>query len=251
MQIDAAQQNAHTPPMSDVDEKRAQLRRKQLRQFIDARDLKIRAWCREAGLKSDGTVRNFLAGVTKSMTQETVAKLAAAEGVTPDQIFPPDDVKVDIHRSNFPKEGVATKNHQPLDFLPGRPTGPRDLPILGHTKAGETGFFIDQGQTWGFAMRPESLRGVDGAYAVRVHDDSMSPRYEPGEVLLVDPYRQAKPDDHVVIQLTDGQAFIKRLVRRGGGIVACAQLNPKKNIEYKQAQIKAIHLVVGVDYLER
>ena len=100
-------------------------------------------------------------------------------------------------------------------------------------------------------MRPETLRGVAEAYAVRVHDESMSPRYEPGTVLLVDPFRQPKSGDNVVIQLTDGQAFVKVLVRRAAGIVACAQFNPKKTIEYKQSKVKSLHLVVGVDYLER
>lgn len=169
----------------------------------------------------------------------------------PQLYSPPPNAAVDIHMEADTKQLVGTRNSPALSFLPGRPTGPRDLPILGHTKAGETGFFIDQGQTWGFAMRPESLRGVDGAYAVRVHDDSMSPRYEQGEVLLVDPFRQPRPGDHVVIQLVDDQAFIKRLVRRGGGLVVCSQLNPKKEVEWKQAKVKAIHLVVGVDYLER
>ena len=60
-----------------------------------------------------------------------------------------------------------------------------------------------------------------------------------------------KPGDNVIIQLTDGQAFVKVLTRRAAGIVACGQFNPKKTIEYKQSKVKSVHLVVGVDYLER
>lgn len=88
MQIDGAQQNADNWSMSDVDKIRAEQRRQQLRKFIAKKGLKLRAWARDADLKSDGTIRNFLDGNTKSMTQETVSKLAHAAGVPVSEIFP-------------------------------------------------------------------------------------------------------------------------------------------------------------------
>jgi phage repressor protein C with HTH and peptisase S24 domain len=245
--------------MADMDDRTAEKRRDQLRRFMAAHQLKARPWALAAGLKSDGTIRNFLKGITRTLTQHTVERLARAAKVPVSTIFPDallgEDgapTAADPHTNAGGKGTVASRNGTALSFLPDRrPTLARDLPIRGHTKAGKEGFFIDQGETWGFAMRPETLRGVAEAYAVRVHDESMSPRYEPGTVLLVDPFRQPKPGDNVVIQLSDGQAFVKVLVRRGGGIVACSQFNPKKTIEYKQARVASIHLVVGVDYLER
>lgn len=221
----------------------------------------LREWREQRGLTQDQFAslvdidRSAISKMEKGLKpimENRLEAFAKALRITIAELYsPPPNATVDIPRQENAKQSVVGRSTPTLSFLPGRPTGPRDLPILGHTKAGETGFFIDQGQTWGFAMRPENLRGVDGAYAVRVHDDSMSPRYEPGEVLQVDPYRQAKPGDHVIIQLTDDQAFIKRLVRRGGGVVVCVQLNPKKEVEYKQSAVKSVHLVVGVDYLER
>jgi SOS-response transcriptional repressor LexA len=244
--------------MADIEDKTAEKRRDQLRRFMAAHELKARPWALAAGLKSDGTIRNFLKGITGTLTQATVERLARAAKVPVSAIFPDalaadgGGAMVDIHSNVNTKGLVATRKSGAVSFLPDRhPTLARDLPIRGHTKAGKEGFFIDQGETWGFAMRPETLRGVAEAYAVRVHDESMSPRYEPGTVLLVDPFRQAKPGDNVIIQLSDGQAFVKVLLRRGGGVVACSQFNPKKTIEYKQAKVKSIHLVVGVDYLER
>ncbi len=231
--------------MAEIDDKAAEKRRKQLRAFMDQAGLKARPWAIAAGLKSDGTIRNFLKGITRTLTQNTAERLARAAGVSVATIFP------DSH-ADSPLPEVAAPGGPALSFLGDRrPTLSRDLPIRGHTKAGKEGFFIDQGETWGFAMRPETLRGVAEAYAVRVHDESMSPRYEPGTVLLVDPFRAPKPGDNVIIQLSDGQAFVKVLTRRAGGIVACSQFNPKKTLEYKQAKVKSLHLVVGVDYLER
>jgi SOS-response transcriptional repressor LexA len=244
--------------MADIEDKTAEKRRDQLRRFMAAHELKARPWALAAGLKSDGTIRNFLKGITGTLTQATVERLARAAKVPVSAIFPDalaadgSVAMADIHNNVNTKGLVATRKSGAVSFLPDRhPTLARDLPIRGHTKAGKEGFFIDQGETWGFAMRPETLRGVAEAYAVRVHDESMSPRYEPGTVLLVDPFRQAKPGDNVIIQLSDGQAFVKVLLRRGGGVVACSQFNPKKTIEYKQTKVKSIHLVVGVDYLER
>ncbi len=230
--------------MAEIDDKAAEKRRKQLRAFMDQAGLKARPWAIAAGLKSDGTIRNFLKGITRTLTQNTAERLARAAGVSVATIFP------DTHTDSAAAPEAAAA--PTLSFMPDRrPTLSRDLPIRGHTKAGKEGFFIDQGETWGFAMRPETLRGVAEAYAVRVHDESMSPRFEPGTVLLVDPFRAPKPGDNVIIQLADGQAFVKVLTRRAGGIVACSQFNPKKTLEYKQAKVKSLHLVVGVDYLER
>lgn len=180
---------------------------------------------------------------TKGIEERRVMALAGVDPAQP---------SVD-HTRNASAEGlVATPNRPSLEFLPGaRPTLTRDLPIRGHTKAGETGFFFDQGEARGFAMRPESLRGVDQAYAVRVHDDCMVPRYKPGTVLQIDPFRHAAPGDNVVIQLNDGQCFVKELVRRAGGLVECRQFNPDIKVSWKQAEVRSVHLVVGVDYLER
>ena len=99
-------------------------------------------------------------------------------------------------------------------------------------------------------MRPEPLRDVNDAYAVRVHDESMAPALEPGYLIYVDPTRPVKPGDTVVIQLKDGQAFIKRLVRRTEKALICKQFNPAGDIKYDPAKIKAVHLVVQLSMVD-
>lgn len=242
--------------MAEIEDKAAQLRRRQLRAFMDAHALKARPWAIAAGLKSDGTIRNFLKGLTGSLTHSTVERLARAAKVPVSAIFPDAPLENADAPGSTGDASAALSAAAALNFIPNAhpsniQVGGRDLPVRGHSKAGQEGFFLGQGETWGYAARPESLRGVAEAYAVRVHDESMSPRYEPGTVLLVDPFRQPKPGDNVIVQLTDGQAFVKVLQRRAAGLVVCLQFNPKKTIEYKQARVKALHLVVGVDYLER
>lgn len=158
----------------------------------------------------------------------------------------------DNHNPKDTRKELATPPIPNATLLPGsRPPPARDLPIRGHTKGGKTGFFLDQGSLWGFAMRPETLRDIAEAYAVRVDDDSMAERFVHGNVLQVDPFRPVRPGDNVVLQLSDGQCFIKILVRRTEKAVICRQLNPAENIEFKASDVDKIHLVVGVDYLER
>lgn len=57
-----------------------------LRRFMRARDLKVLPWATRAGIR-ESTLRNFLAGRTDSLTQRTLAKLAAAERVSAAQML--------------------------------------------------------------------------------------------------------------------------------------------------------------------
>lgn len=145
------------------------------------------------------------------------------------------------------KQPFASETSGRVSFVPGGERlfqGPEDLPILGHVKAGESGFFIDQGEVQGMTTRLKALEGVVGAYAVRVNDDSMFPAYEPDDLVQVNPHLRPMPGQNVVIQLVTGEALIKRLVRRTDKEVRCEQWNPKKEISYDPKQIRAIHRIV-------
>lgn len=136
---------------------------------------------------------------------------------------------------------VKSLHDLPEDLV--RP-GKKNLPILGHAKGGEEGFFMDQGRIHGYTERPGILEGVTDAYAVRVHDESMHPVLKHGFLVWVDPHRPAAPGDEVVIQLKDGQAFIKTLVRRTAAKIKCKQYNPERDVDYP-SDGSTLHLIVG------
>lgn len=121
---------------------------------------------------------------------------------------------------------------------------PRKIPIRGYAKGGQKGFFFDNGSPIGMAPAPPQLQDVNGAYAVFVHDDSMEPRYFSGELAYVNPHKPVRPGDHVVIEMTDGQAFVKRLERRTQKTLTCKQYNPPKMLEYEASRVKSVHRVV-------
>ncbi len=187
----------------------------------------------------------------RKLTQEWMRIIGQALEVDPALLLPNHGLNMTSQR---PTDGDGPSGNQPaLGFLPRGHlgfAGPRDLPILGHAKAGELGFFLGNGERQGVTVRPESLRDVAFAYAARVHDESMKPALKPGHLLYVDPTRPVKPGDLVVIQLHDGQAFIKELVRRTDKAVICAQYNPAIELKYPPAKIKAVHLVVQASFVD-
>jgi phage repressor protein C with HTH and peptisase S24 domain len=193
----------------------------------------------------------------RRLTVDWMTRVADALGVAAENLLPRTAVFSQAPSMPPSGESPAKSTHakvasasklQPLTFASGALSvmaGPKDLPILGYVKAGTDGFFIVNGEVQGYAVRPDILQGVKDAYAVYVHDKSMFPAFEPGHLAWVDPLRPVKPGDAVVIQLADGQAFIKRLKRRTEKTVICEQWNPAGELRYDTAQVKSIHLVVG------
>lgn len=237
-------------PMAGVNEKLAQQKREQLQRFISAKKLKVKPWAKAAGV-SNGAVRNFLAGRSKTLTQATVDALAVAAGAEPSAIFPPLDNATKPQRENGPVDNklrmVEVETTGRVEYAketPGIGSYPRTLKILGHAKAGMEGFFLDQGETQGMAPRIPALQGVKDAFAVYIRDDSMSPAFEADDIVFIHPGLRVEPPMNVVIELTDGQAFIKRLVRRTTKAVICKQWNPAKEVRYDPKLIKAVYRIL-------
>lgn len=121
----------------------------------------------------------------------------------------------------------------------------RDVPILGHAKAGIEGFFLDNGEILGMAYRHPGQVGVKGAFAVYVRDESMIPAFKPGRVAWVHPSRPCTLGDDVLIELVDGQAFIKEYKRKTAEHLICRQWNPEKDVRFDIKKIKHIYLILG------
>lgn len=183
-----------------------------------------------------------LANIFKGVPTEEILALAGIEPV-----HAPDPKGL---QGENDKTFVASQNNKALTFAGEIKLGPKDLPILGYVKAGAEGVFIDNGEVQGVTNRPDSLMGVSSAYAVRVHEGSMIPALQPGWLVHVDPYRPCRPGDLVVVQMKDGAAYLKFLVRRTEKHIICRQLNPEGEVRYETAHWRATHRVVGAKFLE-
>lgn len=192
--------------------------------------------------RSKTYLQDFIDGSPRNLRHEDRITLARKLGCSPDEL------KVASRSAKRPERDIAESPNGRVTFKAedrGVGTWPRDLKIIGHVKAGVDGFFLDQGEFHGMAHRPPALRDVPNAFAVYVHDDSMSPAFEPGMVLWVHPTKPVKPGDNVIIELDDGQAFVKRLVRRTASEVICRQHEPKKDLKYPAKKVARLLYVVG------
>ncbi len=122
----------------------------------------------------------------------------------------------------------------------------KDLPILGEARGGEDGLFFDNGaSSKALNYRPPDLIGVEDAYGVYVNGDSMRPRFKHGELVYVNPSKPVSAGDDVVIQLDDGQGFIKELVRMTDRALICRQYGPDEvEFCFPRERVRSIHLIV-------
>lgn len=97
----------------------------------------------------------------------------------------------------------------------------------------------------GAVPRHPNQNNVRGAFALRVSDESMVPRYEPGEIVYVAPNQWPAREQDCVVVTDEGYGYLKRFVRRAEGAVTVHQLNPSKDLVFKMEDVSAMHAVVG------
>ena len=81
-------------------------------------------------------------------------------------------------------------------------------------------------------------------FAVRIANDLMSPRFEPGETAYIARIMPRRYDD-CLIERTDGTAVVCRYTMQKDGMVFCEQLNPETELRFPAKDVIAVHKVVG------
>lgn len=146
-----------------------------------------------------------------------------------------------------PANEVAVTNKIPVQT---RSDMPSDVPVKGIAVGGADADFYLNGEIVDYIRRPIGIRNARDVYVIYVIGDSMSPRFEPGEIVYINPARLPVPGDYVVVQLqpeSDGEpirAFIKRLKKRGPPTLVLEQFNPEKTISIDSKKVLAMHRVV-------
>lgn len=125
----------------------------------------------------------------------------------------------------------------------------RDVEELGHAVGGSEGDFSLNGEVIGRVPRPRALIGRD-IFAVRVRNDSMTPRFKEGELVYVDRHREPVAGEDAIIEMHPeeehhaGPAFIKELVSKNMQTVVVMQHNPRKNITFQRREVKRLYRVI-------
>jgi phage repressor protein C with HTH and peptisase S24 domain len=131
---------------------------------------------------------------------------------------------------------------------------PENVAVRGVVRGGQGGSFeLNIGEPIEYVRRPLSLIGKGEIYALHVESDSMAPRYEPGEIIVVWAQRPALIGRDVVVQIRppqDGEnprAYLKRLIRRNDKDLILEQFNPRKTMSLKMKDVLSVHMVLTRD----
>ena len=180
---------------------------------------------------SEGTLRKLELRPQGGMTATTVAKLAAALGVSPGDLMA---VDAPLPRASRPNRADSEEND--------------DLPLLGSAAGAAVAAFILATEPIDWLPRPPSLKHVKGAYAVYVENDSMAPMHMRGDLRIIDPNKPARTGDTVIVQTVDEngerQAWIKLLEKQTDGWLVCKQLNPAAEVRYRRDRVVSLHRVL-------
>jgi phage repressor protein C with HTH and peptisase S24 domain len=135
------------------------------------------------------------------------------------------------------------------DISAPKPPKHRMLPVYGAAQGG-VGFDItDVRESIDSIEAPPYLQNSVDAYAVYVAGNSMSPRFNAGEVVFVHPGKPFKANDSVIVQFVNDKAdhaIIKTYKKMDEKKIFLSQFNPVKTITFQRSQVKCIHKIIGI-----
>lgn len=128
------------------------------------------------------------------------------------------------------------------------------IPLYGNARGGPDGQFEMQGEPLDRIQAPPILDKVGEAYAVRVVDDSMSPKYEHGQTVYINPNIIPRRSHYVIAQVkreADNvvEAFVKRFVKWTWDELVLEQFNPEKQLTFPHGRVVSVHVIVHADEL--
>jgi phage repressor protein C with HTH and peptisase S24 domain/DNA-binding transcriptional regulator YdaS (Cro superfamily) len=124
---------------------------------------------------------------------------------------------------------------------------PDRIPIRSGARGGsDQEMFLEDGPI-GYTPRPANLNGVRSAYAIYMVGDSMEPRYEPGWLLHVNPFKPPIRGRDVVVYKEGQAVLIKQFIGWEGDTLVLRQMNPPATLKIPRDQVRECHLVVGSD----
>lgn len=182
------------------------------------------------------TVQRWEAG-TRNVSLKWLEKLASFYKIPVSDLVATQDI--------FYKDSVNNSLQPKVERVLPTQFGPDMIPILGHANASSSAIMLNYEEPIGEAPRHPKLAGVKNAYYVEVYDESMSPRYYPRELAAVNGNRSPLPKEDCVIQLNNGEVYIKQFIKTTDKKIICHQLNPSQSWDCLIGEVKAIHAVVG------
>ncbi len=137
-------------------------------------------------------------------------------------------------------------NVRPAPSVRGAASGARDVPVLGTASCSVQGAMqLQSDSPIEFVSRPVGVATMAQLYAIYVTGDSMSPRFEHGDLVYVAP-RPTRRGDYVVVQATDASgnriAYLKRYIgKTANDAIELEQFNPARKFTVPASDVISIH----------
>jgi len=212
-----------------------------LREFRDLAGLSMQALADRVGTTAPQI--NKLEKGERRLTLDWMTRLATALGIEPKDLLPPVGR---VLPGAMQDRRLAESDGAPGPMVPMR--DPRDLiPVRSAARGGDDQeMFLADGPI-DYIARPHSLLHVRDAYSIYMIGDSMTPRFRPGQLLHINPYKPPQPGTGVVVTKTDNVVLIKEFVRRSDTMLYLKQYYPTAELKYPLNEIRDVHIVVGLD----
>lgn len=179
-----------------------QISRENMKEFMKQRGLKMKPWAEKAGI-TEGTLRNYLNGNTRSLTVEVLAKLASAADT---------NIELDGSRFIFRDSQIELSNDNVEQGMQS------EIPVLGYLGAGdEINLIFDDFAPGDGMYTVKTPPGCsDRAVGLEVRGNSMYPAYDEGDIVFYERDGQTTIDQRCIgrqsiVKLIDGRLYLKRL----------------------------------------
>lgn len=114
---------------------------------------------------------------------------------------------------------------------------PRNVPVVGALHE----------HSYSLVEDVEKMGFPADAFAVKVDDDSLAPRFLPGDCLIVSKGLKVEVGNEVLIIMPDGKARVQRVVKiTARQLVAESLMSHQTTFKYKKSDWQALHKIVGV-----
>lgn len=202
----------------------------------------------DAAGTSQPQIRRLEAGDRK-LTKEWAERLARHLNTTPEILLFGDPEKIaTVNDIGFAPSATSISD-LPNAEIRGKVEGlGRKIPVYGQAVGGVDGEFLMNGTILYEVMAPPVISHVNNAYAVAVSGESMSPRYEDGEICFIDPERRVRKGDYVIAQIRYEEhgaplAYVKKFVKHNSIELVLEQFNPKKELRFPASSVVSVHFI--------
>lgn len=229
----------------------------QMAALLKRSGLSVRAAAQAAGYAHGSGIQRYIdAAFDSRLTPDVAKKFATAFAgrgsppITAGEVFSLTGLAETIPSNAIPFRMEGASLDRMRDDIPVYGTALGAAEVIDGDAIEQT--FLNTGEVIEYIKRPVILNGRTDVYGLYVVGSSMSPRFEEGEVIYVDPKRPPRNGDDVVVYLVDADGdgeraasvLVKRLMRSAVDFLELQQFEPRITFRIEQSRVTKKHRVI-------